>query len=494
MPIIVLIVPAPTRKITAVKKPDRNKIVLVLMIALAISLIQVSTVIVALDSIGKALGASSAQLQWVLSGYALMIGLTLVPAGRLGDIFGQTKIFTVGLILFTVASALCGLATNATVLNLMRLLQGAASGIFSPQVTGMIQRYFDGQARARAYALFGLVVSASVAAGPLLAGLVIKLLGPELGWRVTFAINLPLGVIGVIIALMWLPFADDHKDREARIARDGGRRKLDLDLVGATLLVVAVLFIMLPFMWGEKPLVWLLVPASVVLLAVWVWWEIRYEKGGGEPMVTMSLFRIRSFSFATGVTFLQFMGMTSQFVIANMFVQSGLGYSALIAGMLGLPNAIASAVASMWSGKYTIRYGRKIMLGALFLMVFGLGTAIAVLLGIQRGVPFWLLSLALAVSGLGQGAMGSAAQTQGMLEVPALEGATAGGVMQTAQRIATAIGNTMITGVLFAILTYFGSRGTYAWVTATIGAYAAIIVLLVFAIAAAIWFVRDGKR
>lgn len=472
---------------------DRNKVLFVLMIALAMSLIQVSSVVVALEAIQESMHATPAQLQWVLSGYALMIGLVLVPAGRLGDLFGQAKLFTIGLALFTITSVACGLASDATTLNMLRLAQGAAAGVFSPQVTGLIQRHFSGQARAKAFALFGLVISASVAAGPLMAGIIIDLLGPEQGWRATFGINLPLGVAGVATALWWLPFRSEAAEIAAKKQEGVSRRgRLDVDPVGVVLLVAGVLCIMLPFMLHGSSVRWLLLPVAALLLASWVWWERRYERRGNEPMVHMSMFAIRSFSFSTGVMTLQFLGVTSQFVVATMFLQSGLGEPALAAGLLGLPNAVASAVASMWSARYTIRHGRLIIVGALGLMVLGLVGGIVALQAVGQGASWWWLSVALMVSGFGQGAMGSAAQTQAMLEVPRHAGGTAGGVTQTAQRIATAIGNTMITGIMFGVLA--GTAGdTAGWVTATSAAFAAISVILVCALAVAIWFLRDAR-
>lgn len=474
---------------------NRNKILFVLLIALAMSLIQVSSVNVALDAIGSALNASSSQLQWVLSGYALMIGLVLVPAGRLGDLFGQAMLFVIGLALFTIASAACGLASDPVALNVLRLAQGAASGLFSPQVTGLIQKYFSGQARAKAFALFGLVVSVSVAAGPILAGLIIDFLGPEQGWRATFGINVPLGVIGVALAVFWLPFSTERAELGRRHVTQRRRRGIDLDPVGMVLLITAVLCVMLPFMIHGNPWRWTLLPAAVVLLIAWVRWETVYEQGGRAPMVHMSMFRIRSFSFSTAIMALQFLGITSQFVVIAMFLQAGLGEAAIAAGMIGLPNALASAVASMWSGKYTIRYGRQIMAGSLFLMVIGLAAAIVVLLNLENGWSFWWLSLAFMVTGIGQGAMGSASQTQAMLEIPPTDGGTAGGITQTSQRIATAIGNAVITAILLGILGGSTEGAAVAvWVDAVIASYVAIIAILLVGLAVSIAFVIDLRK
>lgn len=129
------------------------------------------------------MSASESGIQLILSGYALAVGISLVPAGRLGDIFGRSSMWVIGLAIFTLASLGCGLAHTIAELNLMRVLQGIGGGFFSPQVTGLIQQYFQGRARARAFGYMGLVVAASVAVGPLLSGLLVSLLGQDPGWR-----------------------------------------------------------------------------------------------------------------------------------------------------------------------------------------------------------------------------------------------------------------------------------------------------------------------
>ncbi|WP_406711483.1 MFS transporter [Trueperella pyogenes] len=135
---------------------DRNKLLVVLLLPLMMTLLQVSSVNNILTSLARALSASDSQIQWVLSGYALAVGIVLVPAGRLGDMFGRSSAFIVGMAVFTLSSLFVGLSSDPTLLSSMRIIQGAGAGILAPQTTGLIQRYFVGQARAKAFALFGL--------------------------------------------------------------------------------------------------------------------------------------------------------------------------------------------------------------------------------------------------------------------------------------------------------------------------------------------------
>lgn len=450
---------------------DRRRILIVLLIPLAMSLVAVSSVNVALDSIEKGMGASSSDLQWILSGYALAFGILLIPAGRLGDLRGRGAMFVVGLSLFTLGSLLCGLAPGPTSLNLFRLLQGLGAGIFNPQLIGMIQQYYTGGGRAKAFALFGATVSVSVAFGPLLTGTMIELLGPETGWRVSFLFNVPIGVVGVALARSWFPFykermralqrREEKGDAEAarilalqtapgaRIAT-GGRP--DVDPVGTVLIGITVLSLMLPFMIHEGAWRWALLPVGGLVLIVWVRWEKRYQRRGREPMVDLGLFSFRSFSFGATAAGFWFLGATSVFVLVALYLQSGVGWSALQTGMIGLPNAVVSGTTSLWTAKHVLTRGRQILIAAVSVMVIGLLASIGVLVGAAHGLlsPWWLL-LTLGAMGFGQGAFGSCNQTLTLQDVPPQHGGTAGGVKSTVERLGTAMGNALITGVYFGV-------------------------------------------
>lgn len=188
-----------------VPDPRRWKVLGVLAMALFMALIDVSIVNVALPSIREGLGASESDLQWVLSGYALTFGVVLVAAGRAGDIYGRGLLFMTGVMVFTGASAWAGLASDPLWLNIARAAQGVGSGLISPQAVGMIQQFFRGAERGRAFGVFGAVVGVSVAVGPVLGGLLIHLFGVVHGWRWVFFVNIPFGVLAIALALVWFP-------------------------------------------------------------------------------------------------------------------------------------------------------------------------------------------------------------------------------------------------------------------------------------------------
>ena len=153
----------------------------------------------------RGVGASSAELSWVVSGYALTFGLVLVASGRLGDDRGRKKMFLLALALFTLTSAAAGFAPNAETLVAARLLQGAAGGMLNPQVIGFIQQLFTGRERGRAFGLFGAAIGISTAIGPLLGGLLLQWGGEADGWRWVFYVNVPIGVAALVLGVRLLP-------------------------------------------------------------------------------------------------------------------------------------------------------------------------------------------------------------------------------------------------------------------------------------------------
>lgn len=459
----------------------RHLILVPLLASLAITLMAISSINVALPSIEVSIGATPNHLQWLLSGYALAFGIVLVPAGRIGDALGRSQVFVIGVLVFTLGSLGCALAHDPALLNGMRLVQGIGAGIASPQTNGMILQYFIGHLRARAFALFGLIVSASVAIAPALTGLLIGLLGPDWGWRASFLWNVPIGLATVALALRWLPFG---AERARRLARGRGERvstRVDLDPVGISLLSLAILCIMVPFMLKQAVFFWLLA-AGALLLIGWVWWERRYARAGRQPMVDLQLFRYRSFTNGILVSGTQFLGGTSIFAVLALYLQSGLGASAFVVGLIGLPNALASAWSSMWAGNHVLTRGRRIIVSALIVYLFGIVGAIVLgqfLDGEGVRIHYAWLAVPLVLVGLGVGAVNSANQTLSQEDIPPAVGGTAGAVKQVAERIGTAVGTAMITAVLFAL-------AEDDWTAGFTGAFGLIAIILLVAMVFAV--------
>ncbi|MEO7124709.1 MAG: MFS transporter [Nakamurella sp.] len=488
-----------------VPDPRRWQILGVLSLALFMALIDVSIVNVALPSIREGLGATESDLQWVLSGYALTFGVILVAAGRAGDIFGRGPLFLAGVVVFTGSSAWAGFASDPLWLNIARALEGVGSGLISPQVVGMIQQYFRGAERGRAFGVFGAVVGISVAIGPVLGGVLIDIFGVHNGWRWVFFVNIPFGVLTVIMALMWFPrplgkarprigrpsterpsTERPSTERPSRAAaakkRPTGERTRapglrDLDPVGSVLLGLAVLAVLIPFMEsGTSPLVWIALPVGLGLVALWLAWERRYQRGGRTPMVDLRVFHYSSFSNGTLLMGLYFLGITSIWVLVAMYFQEGLGHSALASGLVGLPSAILSGLSALYAGRVVSKWGRKVVIAGIWTVLVGLVACMIVVFLHSHGVSEWWWLLTLAFLGIGQGAVISPNQALTLAEVPLEYAGSSGGVMQTIQRIGTSMGIAIITAITFAVLAYSN------WAVAFNVGFAVIVVVVVLAL------------
>ncbi|WP_068262406.1 MFS transporter [Janibacter limosus] len=473
----------------AIASAQRWRILAVLLVAIFMSLVGVSIVNVAIPSIQHGLDASDSDVQWVLSGYALTFGVVLVAGGRAGDLLGRGGLFIIGATIFTLASVAAGFAPGATSLNAARFVQGVGSGLLNPQGVGMIQQYFRGAERARAFGAFGSVVGVAVGIGPVIGGLLIELGGTQIGWRLTFLVNVPVGVLCIVLAFLWFPrpLLSRPRATDGRAAPGIWR---SLDPVGSLLLGLAVLATMLPFVeGGSSPLFWLTLPAGLVLAWAWVRWERHHRATGGIPMVDLGIFSIRSFTQGSIIALLYFLGMTSIWVLVALYLQDGTGKSALQAGLVGVPSAILAALASGWAGRNVPRYGHTIIIGGLVLAFIGVASSIGVVL-LQEGghVSEWWLLLTLAFVGAAQGAVISPNQALALEEVPLAYAGSSGAVMQTGQRIGTSIGIAVITSVAFATL------AVSSWAVAMAVSFGVILVVVLVALAVAIKDQRERRR
>jgi len=423
--------------------PRRWKALSVTLVAGFMVLLDVSIVNVALPSLRSGLHAGDSDVQWVLSGYALTFGLLLVPAGRLGDARGRRTVFMVGLGLFTVASAACGLAPNAAFLTVARLLQGAAGGLVTPQNSALIQQLFRGQERNRAFGLLGTTIGISTAVGPLLGGALIAMFGTASGWRWVFFVNLPVGLVALPLARRLLPAPPPRAEA----------RSQQLDPVGVALLGAAVLMILLPLVQERQwhgPAKWLLTVAGLATGAAFLGWERRQGRRDRQPLVDLALFRERSYGLGAALSLLYFAGFTAVFFTYTLYLQQGLHYSALLAGLATVPFAAGAAVMSSRGAKAVGSHGRTVIVLGLAAVAAGLAlTDLAV-----RLVPGHAAGLVAAspllLAGLGSGLVISPNQTLTLSSVPPRQSGSAAGVLQTGQRLGSAVGIAAVGAVFFA--------------------------------------------
>ncbi|RRD29779.1 MFS transporter [Actinomyces bowdenii] len=495
--------------------PGQRSLLAIVLIPAFVSLLAVSSINVVLPAIGSGLGTGSGGLQLLVSGYALVFGVLLVPAGRAGDVLGRGRLFIIGLLVFGVGSLASGLAPDIITLNLARLLTGIGAGLFNPQVTGMIQQYFAGELRGRAFGLLGGIIGISVALGPILAGVLIGWLGPQWGWRSSFLINVPFALAGAWAAWRALPASAWSRAGRggsagtgptAVDAAGGGRRgsaaprsaqgpsrraRPDLDPVGMLLLTMGTVLIMVPFTAaGHGGWIWSILVVGLLVILAWVAWERRYAGRGRSPMVDLELFRIPSFAFGSLAISIYFMGYTAVWLIIVQYVQSGLGLSALASGLISVPAALASGASSAAAGRRaTPRAGRAMVMWGMALAIMGMAASIgAVRLQAGAGWSPWWMAVTLGILGIGQGLVVTPNQTLSLADVPVEHAGAAGGVMQTGQRIGTSIGIAMITGLAFAVAERWG------WGAATQVGLAVEILIIALAAAVAAADLRIAKR
>ena len=259
----------------------------VLLVATFMDLLDTTIVNVGLPSIRKNLHASSSQMEWIVSGYVLSFAVALITAGRMGDAFGRKKVFLAGVAGFTVTSAIAGLAPNADILVLSRFVQGLFAAVMIPQVLSIIQVLFAPSERAGVLGVFGAVNGAAAVAGPLFGGLLITYDVGGLDWRSIFIINLPVGLLLLVLGTRCIP--ESRSSEPVRFDPTG------VGLISsALLLVVFALIEGRPRDWAWW--IWAIMTLGVVLLVAFAVLQRREEQAGRSPLVPPSLLLQRSYS------------------------------------------------------------------------------------------------------------------------------------------------------------------------------------------------------
>ncbi|OLV15540.1 MFS transporter [Deinococcus marmoris] len=423
--------------------PARWRALAVLLLALFMVLLDTSIVTNGLATLQRDLGASSAQVQFVLTGYAVGYGVLLITGGRLGDLYGRRRLFLLGLAAFTLTSALCGLAWSPLTLIAFRVLQGLAAALLFPQVASFIQVLFPGPERARAFGLQGTIIGLGIIAGPLLGGLLIdaNLFGSL--WRPIFLVNVPIGLLALLWAARVLP---ESKSEQAR----------GLDVPGVALLSLALVLLIYPVIEGRDQgwPIWLLtmLALSVVTLGVFVAYQRRLMARGKTPLVQLGMFSDRSFAVGALIAFVFQSSVLSYFVAMSLFFQAGLGYGPTQAALLLISYQFAIVVASLLSARLSARLGRSILLLGTALLMVGLMGILLTLNATVLNYQGYELIPALIVSGLGFGFVIGPLQTVILSRINPANAGSASGVLATVQQVGSALGVAIIGVLLFSHL------------------------------------------
>ena len=428
--------PAPPPLTAAVAGKAMWLTLLIVLIADGLDLIDATITNIAAPSIVADIGGGPALVKWLGAAYALALGSMLVLGGRLGDRYGQRRVFLVGMAGFTLASAAAGLALDPAVLIAARVVQGGFGALLIPQGMAIMTKTFSREALAKAFAAFGPMLGIFAVGGPILGGFLIdaNLLG--LGWRPVFLVNVVLGVLGLLLAVRVLPTVP--ADRSARI-----------DVVGSVLLAGAMFGLLFGLVEGSTD-GWTAVPAlSLVVAAVLAAAFTRRQLTTAAPLITPSLFTHRGFTSGLVTGLLVFAAFNGLMYVISLYFQLGLGYSPLHAALSLLPLTAGIILGAGACMALVTRLGRTLVLAGLLASASGTGLLLLVVRTAGLGATSWQLALVTLLIGAGAGTCFGSIFDTALGDIAPDEAGAASGSLSAVQQIAAGVGSAAVTSVYF---------------------------------------------
>ena len=390
------------------------------------------------------LGGSLSLIQWLGAAYTLSMAIGLLTGGRLGDIYGRRRMFIIGAAGFTLASLLCALAWSPGVLIGARAIQGLFGALMLPQGLGMIKQMFSPAEQAKAFGAFGPVMGLGAVGGPILAGWLVDADYLGTGWRMIFFINLPLGIFAVLGAVKFLP-----EFRSERAPR--------LDVVGVVLAAIGAFLLLYPLVQGREldwPVwVFVMLALGLVVFGLFGAYESRRERGGRDPLVTPSLFRKRAFTSGLLLGLVFFAALIGTSLIFTLYLQVGLGYSPLKAGLTTLPQALGTVVGFVAAGAgLSERLGRKLLLIGTMIMMLGTAGVALTVQAAGADITPWQLIPALVPLGAGMGLAMAPFFNIVLAGVDDEETGSAAGALTSVQQLGGAFGIAVLGTIFFGLL------------------------------------------
>ncbi|MEV0716996.1 DHA2 family efflux MFS transporter permease subunit [Asanoa sp. NPDC050611] len=427
----------------AQERPAGNPWLVLTTLCLGFFMILLDTTIVniAIPDMSTSLDASLDQILWIINAYVLVYAVLLITAGRLGDLFGPKRLFVIGLVVFTVASAACGLASTPGQLIVFRVVQGIGGALLTPQTLATITVIFPPDKRGVAFGVWGSVAGLATVAGPTLGGYLVT----DFGWEWIFFVNVPVGVLTVILALVAMP--DLRLNRRHR-----------LDWAGTALATVGLFLLVYGLIEGESHdwgAVWgpitivEVIGAGVLVLTVFL--VHQYVTRGGEPLVPFTIFKDRNFAVMSWVSAAITFGMLGLFLPLIIYLQSVLGLSALQAGFAVAPLSLVSMVIAPFAGRAADRAaGKWVLTFGLALWCAGMATVVGLA---EVGTGQWGLLPGLLIAGAGLGCVFAPLQTIAMRGVPPRQAGAASGLINTTRQLGGVVGSAAVGALLQAQLT-----------------------------------------
>ncbi|MGH7922794.1 MAG: DHA2 family efflux MFS transporter permease subunit [Candidatus Dormibacteraceae bacterium] len=413
-------------------------VLFVLCMGFFMVLLDLTIVNIAIPSMIRDLSAGLDQILWVVNAYTLTYAVLLITASRLGDRFGQRNLFVIGLVVFTLSSAACGLSQTPGELIGFRVAQAIGGALLTPQTTALIMTIFPPQARGAAFGVWGAIAGIAATVGPILGGLLVT----YIDWRWIFYVNVPIGAVAIVLSLLVIP--NRRSERYSPLA------------IVSVLLASAGLFCICfgliqgqSYEWGTFAHVAgipLTIPeslvAGVLLLVAFFLWDARQP----SPLVPHELLRNRNFSITSAMASLLNFAMIGMFLPYTIFLQSALGFSAIKAGLVLLPMSLASMATAPLAGRLADRVGGKYLTMA---GMFGFALGMAIIdWEASTSTDFLTVLPGAVVAGLGMGFTFSPLVTTAMRDVPRPLSGAASGLYNTIRQLGGAMGGAVVGAVL----------------------------------------------
>lgn len=417
---------------------------IIVLAAPLLSVIDVFIINVAIPTIKKGVHATDGEMQFVIAGYLLGYAAFLITGGRAGDHFGRKKVFFWGMFAFTVASCLCGLSQSAFQLNVTRIFQGLSASFMVPQTIAFIQVLFtDTKERAKAFGLYGITLGTAAVIGQVLGGYLSDIHWIIDGWRLVFFINLPIGIMTLWATHKYLTETPKHETTK-------------FDYTGILILTLALFSLIYPLIQGREsgwPL-WsfALLILSAILFAFFIYnQKIKLSKNE-NPLIDVRLFKIKDFNIGLVAVLFHFMLHTAYLLLSAVYLQNGLGVSALDSGLYFIIPGILFIVSSLLASRLIIIFGKRVLqVGVVILFIaFYLQMTLW-----KPGINTVLIIGLMATWGFGNGLVLPSLLNIALKNVPSQYAGAAAGIYSTFQQTASALGVSIIGGVFF----YFSKDG-----------------------------------
>jgi EmrB/QacA subfamily drug resistance transporter len=377
---------------------------------------------VALPSIQRDLGIGVSELEWVVNGYALTFAVLMLTGGKLADMYGRRRIFIVGLAIFTASSLACGLATSAGILIGARIVQGVGSALMNPATLSIITATFPPRQRGMAIGIWAGVSAMALAIGPLVGGILTQ----DINWSWIFFVNVPVGVLGIVVARLVI---DESRD-------ESHEQRLDLPgLITSALALFALTYALIEannYGWTSGRILGLFAVAAAGL-AVFVALELRQR----IPMLDLSLFKNGTFAGANAVMLVVSLAMFGVFFFNSLFIQNVLGYSAIQTGATFLPMTMLIVFCAPIAGKFSDRVGSRWLMGSGMLL---LAVSLLIFSSLHAGSTFWNILPGLIIGGLGMSLVMTPATAAAMGSVPVNKAGVGSAVLNSMRQVGGSLG------------------------------------------------------